>query len=212
MAKYCRQEDILTPITRYSLAFDDDRYTHQSQNDDGFYNHISPAEIKNKIDLEVWNSYFKFTVVRNPWDQVVSRFCWEKSFVKFKVKRSLRKIKSSPFNLRLYKRLINFMVQLARLKSFKNFLNKFEPEWTNTRFYFDAEGRTICDYYIKYENLQAGFNYVCGKLEIKPEQLPRLKSKTRNHELHYSDYYNDKTQALVANLFKREIEYFGYSF
>jgi len=31
-------------------------------------------EIKNRVPAEVWNSYFKFCVERNPWDKVLSHF------------------------------------------------------------------------------------------------------------------------------------------
>jgi len=212
LAKHCGPEDIVTSISKFSDEFDDDSYLHHSQNDEGFYNHIAPDAIQRKIDAEVWNSYFKFTVVRNPWDQVVSRFCWERSFVKFKIKRNLSKIKGNPFELEFYRRLINLLLELLRLRSFSNFLRHFDPEWTNTRFYFDTNGVAICDYYIRYEDLQSDFDNVCGKLNIKPEKLKRLKSKTRNHQLHYSAYYTDSDKALVAKIFKKEIECFGYEF
>ncbi|MGE0078926.1 MAG: sulfotransferase family 2 domain-containing protein [Bacteroidales bacterium] len=212
LAKHCVEGDIVTSISKYSDAFDDDRYTHQSQNEEDFYNHITPDEVKCMVDTDVWNSYFKFTVVRNPWDQVVSRFCWEKSFIVFKIKRNISKIKENPFKLELYSRLTIRLLELVRLRSFSNFLKNFNKEWTNTRFYFDINGNAICDYYIRYENLQSDFDSVCSRLKINSERLLRLKSKTRNHTLHYSSYYNDRDRALVADLFKKEIEYFGYEF
>jgi hypothetical protein len=39
-----------------------------------WYAHMSAEVIKQRIGAEVWDSYFKFTTVRNPWDQYVSAF------------------------------------------------------------------------------------------------------------------------------------------
>ena len=37
---------------------------------------MSASEVKSKINLDIWNKYFKFTVVRNPFDQILSWYFW----------------------------------------------------------------------------------------------------------------------------------------
>jgi len=39
-----------------------------------FYNHMPARELKNRVPADVWNSYFKFCVERNPWDKVLSHY------------------------------------------------------------------------------------------------------------------------------------------
>ena len=39
-----------------------------------FYNHISARRIKRRVPAQVWSSYFKFCVERNPWDKTISDF------------------------------------------------------------------------------------------------------------------------------------------
>jgi hypothetical protein len=41
-----------------------------------FFNHASAAFIRDHVDEECWNTYFKFCVERNPWDKVVSWYYW----------------------------------------------------------------------------------------------------------------------------------------
>src|SRR5262245_49182832 len=44
--------------------------------DDGnyWYNHAPAAEIRARLGDDVWNGYFKFCVVRNPFEKLVSAF------------------------------------------------------------------------------------------------------------------------------------------
>jgi len=41
-----------------------------------FFNHAGAAFIRNHIDKNIWNSYFKFCIERNPWDKAVSWYYW----------------------------------------------------------------------------------------------------------------------------------------
>jgi hypothetical protein len=42
-----------------------------------FFNHIDAARIRERIGVRTWDSYFKFTFERDPWDKVVSWFYWQ---------------------------------------------------------------------------------------------------------------------------------------
>ena len=41
-----------------------------------FFSHMPARLIQARIDADVWNSYFKFTVERHPYDKVVSHYSW----------------------------------------------------------------------------------------------------------------------------------------
>ena len=41
-----------------------------------FYEHMPAARVLPLVGREVWESYFKFTIERNPWDKVISAYYW----------------------------------------------------------------------------------------------------------------------------------------
>lgn len=57
------------------MKFHDDTPVKKEKLVKKFYNHISAKEVA-KLMPDVWNSYFKFTVERNPFDKVVSYYFW----------------------------------------------------------------------------------------------------------------------------------------
>lgn len=48
-----------------------------------YYNHISSREIVSLVGEKIWNSYYKFTVERNPFDKVVSMFYFLRAQTKY---------------------------------------------------------------------------------------------------------------------------------
>ena len=220
LAKHCGEQDIITPLHAYNPRHDEDKYLHPAKNyeDKEFFQHITPDEIKKKIGNKIWNSYYKFTVVRNPWDQTVSRYWWYKykdsKRFRWEGKNTIRKVILNLFNPVAYKFVIGKILKNKSFNYFAGTFSKTSPnkKWKNSLYYFDNKGNPVCDFYIRYENLQEDYEKVCKRLGIPHEKLPRTKNKTRKDKKHYSMYYNDETKNIIYNLFKKEIDYFGYKF
>lgn len=66
LSQHCGPFDVLTPIVPHVEP-------HQPRNHDGFFNHITAAEIRAAVG-DIWDSYFKFCVERNPWDKTLSYY------------------------------------------------------------------------------------------------------------------------------------------
>lgn len=47
-----------------------------------YRNHMDAASIKELVGNDVWESYFKFSIERNPWDKIVSQFYWDQKGTK----------------------------------------------------------------------------------------------------------------------------------
>lgn len=99
LSQFCGPDDIITPITekdeatRARLGFPGPRNyrkrLRETNFDDWrrlvlrrkeplrFYNHISASEIRENIGGDIWNSYLKISIVRNPFDYAISRYFWE---------------------------------------------------------------------------------------------------------------------------------------
>jgi hypothetical protein len=43
-------------------------------NREKFYRHMPATEVQKRVPAEIWRSYFKFCVERNPWDKVLSHY------------------------------------------------------------------------------------------------------------------------------------------
>ena len=200
LSKFCADRDVVTPLGDYWFnRGPEGEWLHNAMNADGFSQHDSAAEIKRKIGSEVWDAYFKFSITRNPWDRVVSNFSWEA-----RNKPALRPAK------RWYHRLGAPYDEFRETK--KLFRGFVAGEWTtNDRFYV-ADGALCVDFVMRYEQLAADLAEVCRRIGVPPVELPHLKSGVRTAGRRYADYYDDSSQAIVAERHRNDLRLFGYEF
>lgn len=89
LSSYCGPECIITPITpddeemRRGLGYmgaqnySRPTWPDGTTSDGSFYNHMSSSEVKRLVPAEVWANYRKVTIVRDPFDAMISRYHWE---------------------------------------------------------------------------------------------------------------------------------------
>jgi hypothetical protein len=180
---YCDESDVITSVDLEGKKAG----WFKAKNSGGFSKHMFPIDIKNKISSDLFNTYYKFTSVRNPWDKMVSIYYW--------VNRNKDNIVKDGFK--------NWIVSLTKI-NWDDF--RLEP-------FCKVDGEYILDDYIRFENLEEDIKNVCNELNLKydPKYLIKTKSNT-NPRLGYKVHYDAETIDLVSDKLKYEIETFGYSF
>lgn len=150
--------------------------------------HVKANEVKAQLAPEIYNNYFKFAFVRNPWD-------WQVSLYEYG-----RQYPGHP--------------QRKLMNSFQDFDEYLDWRVTQEKtlqkeFVTDESGQLIVDYVGKFEHLEADFADVCHRvgLEVALPQFNKTKSRKS-----YTDYYSDRTRQLVQDHFQADIDMFGYRF
>lgn len=155
-----------------------------------YYNHMSAKEILHHVGKDTWNAYFKFTIVRNPFDKMVS------AFYHFEKSRNPDK----------------YLNEVGHdIKNFRAWVRSGKK--VNDKQLYLIEGQEVMDYYIRYEHLNEGLRFVCDKVgvEFEANTLPDFKRGFRITNYALADFYDQESADIVAQHYEFEINKFGYS-
>ena len=159
--------------------------------------HAKAFEIKSLLGKNLWNDYFTFSFVRNPWDLMVSSYNWWRQKAEQRTKRfkkDARKISRMDFGQFIHSKYGRYMIN---------------ERYGNYYDWLCEHGQIIVDYIGKVENIDQDWDKICRKNDLEYIKMPHINKSVRTS---YRDYYNTKTQKIVTDRFKWGIEKFGYSF
>jgi len=152
-----------------------------------FRAHETARGVRRLLPRAMFDEYFKFAVVRNPWAWLVSMY------FRFGTTESHR-----------HHRVVSKL-------SFPEYV-----DWEIGRdkrhqhlFVCDDDGSLLVDFVGRLENLSADLASVCERLGIEHEPLGRVGA--RKHE-DYRSYYDDALREKVCAHWRRDVELFGYDF
>jgi hypothetical protein len=160
--------------------------------------HATAEVLRGQLTPDTWNSYFKFSIVRNPWDWLVSlyHFHYRKT-----LSTTNTSVLSGAATNEKIQRFQSWATAICRIA-----MNR--PKRGATYYLTGGEGEIIVDYVARYENLAVEFSKICSQVGISAV-LPHINS---SKHVHYRDYYDAALAGLVATTYERDIESFGYSF
>ena len=181
-----------------------------------FHKHTWPSLFRERIgDLSFYDNYKRITMVRNPWDALVSYYWWAMRFQNESQPILIRE-DDSPDDVKgkFEYYIFEFYRHQSEILAYE--LNNGEALTCSAWKMFSGINKKFLDpcidYYIRFESLKEDYSKVCEDLNIKTVDIPRHKSGIRKVKKHYSEYYNDETRSIVYKGFYDIIDYFGYEF
>lgn len=165
-----------------------------------FLQHATPQQLLNLnlINKSIWNSYYKFIIVRNPWDRAFSDYTW--------VCRE-QKIRDSFFNF------------IHKQGKFTKILNQrngsfFRGDHLNNQIsYFFLDGEEITfDQVIRFENLEKELPSLAKVVGLNPSTFNQKINVVRKKIDHYSKFYNGKRKKLIEKKYSSDSDFLDYHF
>lgn len=145
--------------------------------------------VVSQADIE---SYFIATLVRNPWDWLVSYYHW---------------LRVQPWDHQI--------VRLSRVLEFGDFLQSpfLQTSIQNSSYasyVTDQQGVLRCSQFIRLEHLKADLACFEAHLGFSMDDFPTINQSSRQKD--YRGYYDDTTAQLVSGLCADDINRFDYRF
>jgi chondroitin 4-sulfotransferase 11 len=142
----------------------------------------------------LWTQKFRFSIVRNPWDRVVSHYHY--------------RLMTNESGLAEEQIAFIDWVKLAYGEKDPKYCDRpkqFGAQWD---WLIDQSGNCAVDYVMRFENLEDDFITLCSKLNRKAF-LPHLNRSNRGD---YRSYFDNETKEIIAMRFKVDLEKFGYEY
>ena len=168
------------------------RFLGQSRHDSRyqFHHNMNASQLRRLLRIE-WNSYLKFTIVRNPFDRAISKFFNDHKNEAIRRQQEVRPHLNSKIN--------DYICALP------------DTDLTNWHLY-THEDKVIVDEVVRYENLEQDLARVLGNLGLsEPVELPHAKGAWRLDRSHYSQVLNSDARIRIESAAFQEIAAFGYS-
>lgn len=156
--------------------------------------HSTALEKYRQLGDKAWQRKFVFTVVRNPWDKVVSHY-------HYRVKTNQTGLGSRPIPFPAW-------LQACYVERNPDYYDEPRMFMPQKQWLVDEQGEMLVEFIGRFEQLGEDFARVCSRLGLNA-QLGHAKPSSRGS---YRDYYDADSEALVRDCFAEDIEAFGYDF
>ena len=161
-----------------------------------------PAELYYNISKTEYRKYFVFSVVRNPWDRLVSAY----EFIKQGGTKYVKPLDNSIYKKKQFSEFDTFVKEILD----KNNVMSLDKVFHHQHFFIcDKESNVLVDHVGKLENLNETTEIIESKIGRKLRLDVINKSINRSD---YRSYYTTQTYEIVENIYSKDIELFMYEF
>jgi len=160
-----------------------------------FPDHVPAVEMRELIGERIWDKLFVFTLVRNPWDRMLSlyHYLWKRGRI------------PQDWDFALFvKHFLDGDTSVPAFRFRANMLRMVD-------FVLDREGRLLVDDIIRFEDRDIGLKRVAGRIGLSDFGHLHIQKASPNGE-HYRIAYDSDTRDKVARYFQRDIDFFDYDF
>ena len=153
---------------------------------------------------EEYEQYFTYTIVRNPWDRLVSAWL------------SVRQADISPKTDARYRSL---KVSIDHFGGFEEFVMNWVSAENVARlplfapacsYILDINGFLTLDYVGRFEDIRGCYEEISKRIG-KDAKLEH-KQRYRTEREHYRSYYSDRMIERVADVYRQDVDLLGYNF
>ena len=159
----------------------------------GGLQHLLASQVREEVGATIFETFYKFAFVRNPWDRVVSQFAY---------------MQQRPD-------LMDY-IGMSPGTEFKAYLEliqqKEHVQWMpQHKFLLDEDGTLLVDQIGRLESFETDFLSILAKLQLK--ESAQLSHDNRSERQPITEYYNDcETVEIVADIYSEDIKLLGYCF
>lgn len=184
-------------------------------------NHMGIPTYQVIYSKQDFDAYFKFTCVRNPWDRLVSAYNYMtrgSNLVAASARESSTAAANPDLNAAARTKL-STELEVQQFDDFEHFVTSwlshenvrvhehFRPQHC---FLSSPRGEFKMDFIARFENLHDDLVTIGARLGV--EATLDHHNRTAGPRLPYRDYYSPRTRQVVADLYRTDIEVFGYTF
>lgn len=177
------------PIFTPSLFSDTENFFELSRRLRHRFRSVKNPKNQVTVTTNQYKNYFKFTIVRDPWERAYS---WYKNVMRDEI----------------HKKKYDVSSQIP----FKEFLKRFSGKGMlrpQTYWIKSFDGKIHLDFIGKFEQLEEDFETVKERLDIPTIDLPH---KIKSKETDMRNHYDEESLEIVSRIYADEIELFDYSF
>ncbi|MEW5837999.1 MAG: sulfotransferase family 2 domain-containing protein [Pseudomonadota bacterium] len=166
-----------------------DKYNNKYQT--GGLQHLLASHIESEVGTNVFDNYFKFSIVRNPWDKAVSQFAF----------MSRRKDLMDYIGMKhddCFKRYLELISKKKHVQ--------WEPQ---VSFVLDDNGECMVDYIGRLELFTQSVTVIMSRLGLDAAVIPHSNKGQRSA---YQDYYDTEAKEFVHAMYADDVKTFGYDY